>query len=64
MKTLGLYFGILIISAFQLNAQSLDFFPGYQTSETWTPLTLDSVVMNQNFDDQIVGPSLSTKNKL
>ena len=56
MKNLGLFLGLLMISIVKLNAQSLDFFPGYQTSDTWTPLILDSVVMNQNFDDQIVGP--------
>jgi hypothetical protein len=56
MRNLCIVLGGLLISLVQLKAQSLDFYPIFQTTEAWTPLTSDSVVLSQNFDDQVVGP--------
>lgn len=39
-----------------VDAQSLDFYPGLIFQDSWHPITGDSVIMNQSFDDQIVGP--------
>ncbi len=37
-------------------AQNLDFFPGYVHQDTWQALIGDTVVLNQGFDDQVIGP--------
>jgi hypothetical protein len=39
-----------------VEAQNLDFYPGLVFQDYWLPITGDSVVMNQGFDDQIIGP--------
>jgi hypothetical protein len=56
LKRYGVLLGTFLTSLVHLNAQSLDFYPIFQTTEAWTPLSSDSVVLNQNFDDHVVGP--------
>lgn len=55
MKKIALS-ALILLGVSNLKAQNLDFYPGLVFQDSWHPLTGDSVIMNQGFDDQIVGP--------
>jgi hypothetical protein len=50
------FLAIILFGGTKLTAQNLDFYPGLIFQDAWHPLTGDSVIMYQGFDDQIVGP--------
>ena len=56
MKSVRLFLFAFLCGLNGLFAQNLDFIGSIAYQDTWIPINGDSVVMNQGFDDQVVGP--------